>query len=235
MELLVTCYNLNTLEVKEFYKNDHVPILKYQGVKFSIKNLCYSQNQPRDSPEEYEISLLLQIISDNLEMFSCKYFCPEIFINLKKYSVNLTQLRIIVKSQTIMRFSKVLSIMSSLRYLYLESPKEEYTLFTVDMIEQLSYSLPLSLEHLSFNLSITQELLKVFLSGCFVPLNTLELFNIHAPNRKISLHIMEYYNRIGSLNTLKLSKSLLDKYVHNKKKRPYKIIETTPDWFQESV
>src|SRR5205823_864729 len=111
----------------------------------------------------------------------------------------------------------------------------EYTLFTTEMIEQLSYSLPLSLEHLSFNLSITQDLLQVFLSGCFVQLKTLELFNIHAPNRKISLYIMEYYNRIGSLNTLKLSKTLLDKYVHNRKKRTYKIIETTPDWFQEPV
>ncbi|RIA94626.1 hypothetical protein C1645_817669 [Glomus cerebriforme] len=178
MELLVACYNLKTLEVKEFYKPDYVPILKYKGVKFSIKNLCCLQNQPKkdNNHEAYEISLLLQMISDNLEMFSCKYFCPEIFVNLKKYSINLTHLRIIIKSQTIVRFSKVLSIMSSLKYLYLESPKEEYTLFNTDMIYLLSYSLPHSLEHLSFNLSITQELLKVFLSGCSIQLNILEIF-----------------------------------------------------------
>ncbi|GET02694.1 hypothetical protein GLOIN_2v1682981 [Rhizophagus clarus] len=237
MELLTACYNLHTLEVKEFYKNDYVPVLKYSGVKFSIKNLYYLQNQNNysENDNEYEISLLLQFISENLEMFSCKYFCPEIFINLKKYSVRLTQLRIIIKSQTIMRFSKVMSVMSSLKYLYIESPREEYTLFTAPMMEQLAHSLPLSLVHLSFNLSITQELLKVFLTGCFVHLNTLELFNVYASNRKLSLIISEHCNKLGSLKTLKLSKSLLEKYVHNRKKGSYRIIESIPDWFQEPI
>jgi len=104
------------------------------------------------------------------------------------------------------------------------------------MIHQLSYSLPHSLEHLSFNLSITQELLKTFLSGCSVQLTTLELFGIHVPNRKFSSYIMEYRHRIGSLYTLKLSKNLVDKYnfqLHNKRKLGYKVVETAPEWFQD--
>ncbi|CAB4482830.1 uncharacterized protein OCT59_014481 [Rhizophagus irregularis] len=236
IELLSVCYNLNTLEVKEFHKNDFIPLLKYDGVNFSIKNLNYLQNQTNYSEhDEYEICLLLQLISTNLEMFSCKYFCPEIFVNLKKYSGNLTHLRIIIKSQTIVRFSKVMSVMSNLKYLYIESPREEYTLFTEQMIDQLAHSLPFSLITLSCNLSITQELLKVFLSGCFVHLNTLELFNVQEPDKKISLLIRDYCNKMSSLKTLKLSRSLLEKFTNIKKKGPYRIIGSTPDWFQEPI
>jgi len=245
MEVLVFCNNFDTLEVEEFHKNDYVPILKYKDLQFPIKKFCYSHNQPQLPPpsnssvnahNDYGVSFLLQMISNHLETFSCKYFCPDSFINLKKYSLNLTHLRIIIKSQTISRFSKVLSIMFSLKTLYLESPKEEYCLFTSEMIRQLSHSLPYSLDHLSFNLSVTQDLLRIFLSACLTPLTTLELFIIYDPNRKFSLFIMEYYDRIGSLQFLKLSKPLLEKYhfnLHYKKKFNYKVIETIPIWIQD--
>ncbi|CAI2171250.1 1209_t:CDS:1 [Funneliformis geosporum] len=240
MEVLVVCKNLNALEVEEFHKNDHVPILKYRNANISIKKLCYLQNQPAsltvNTHNDYGISFLLQMISNNLETFSCKYFCPEYFINLKKYSVNLTHLRIIIKSQTISRFSKVLSVMTSLKQLYVESPKEEYCLFTTDVIRQLAYSLPCSLQHLSINLSITMELLKTFLGACSIQLASFELFFIFDPHKKYSLFIMEYYDRVGSLQFIKLSRYLLEKYhfnLHYKKKLSYKVIESLPIWIQD--
>ncbi|CAG8505336.1 8836_t:CDS:1 [Funneliformis mosseae] len=240
MEVLVICNNLTTLEVEEFHKNDHVPILKYRNANISINKLCYLQNQPESSTvnthNDYGISFLLQMISNNLKTFTCKYFCSEYFINLKKYSVNLTHLRIIIKSQTISRFSKVLSLMNSLKQLYVESPKEEYCLFTEAMIHQLAHSLPYSLHHLSLNLSFTMGLLKTFLSACSIHLISFELFVIYEPHRKYSLFIMEYYDRVGSLQFIKLSRYLLEKYhfsLHYKKKLSYKVIESLPIWIQD--
>ncbi|CAB5179314.1 unnamed protein product [Rhizophagus irregularis] len=180
------------------------------------------------------------MISKNLKKFACNYICDDISNTVKNYCINLSHLCLFITYDTFEKISNLLPFMKNLYYLYLESSKVDIVLLKPNMLQSLSSSLPNSLKHLSLNLSISLEFLKIFLINCNINLNTLELYNIRDVNYKISVYINDYYNRNNQLKLLKLDNMLYSKfknlYYHiHKKKIGYKIVENfKPIWFDEN-
>ncbi|GBB84760.1 hypothetical protein RclHR1_11330001 [Rhizophagus clarus] len=247
IQLLENCKNLKSVHIYKLNKygedipNDIGRLISLSTT--SVEKFCHwnphSLFQYQTNNADYEITLTLKIISKNLKKFACNYICDDISNTIKVYCINLSHLCLFITSDTFDKISKLLPFMNNLYYLYLESSKVDIILLKSDMLQSLSSSLPNSLKHLSLNLFIPLEFLKVFLINSNIKLNILELYNIYNVNYKISVYINDYYNRNNQLRLLKLDNILYSKfknlYYHiHKKKIGYKIVESfKPIWFDE--
>lgn len=247
IQLLENCKNLRSIHIYKLNKYGDIPKNINGLIKSSTSSLekfCHwnphSFFQYQTNNADYEITLTLRMISKNLKKFACNYICDDISNTIKNYCINLSHLCLFITYDTFEKISNLLPFMKNLYYLYLESSKVDIVLLKPNMLQSLSSSLPNSLKHLSLNLSISLEFLKIFLINCNINLNTLELYNIQDVNYKISVYINDYYNRNNQLKLLKLDNMLYSKfknlYYHiHKKKIGYKIVENfKPIWFDEN-
>ncbi|CAB4381162.1 uncharacterized protein OCT59_014348 [Rhizophagus irregularis] len=247
IQLLENCKNLRSIHIYKLNKYGDIPKDINGLIKSSTSSLekfCHwnphSFFQYQTNNADYEITLTLRMISKNLKKFACNYICDDISNTVKNYCINLSHLCLFITYDTFEKISNLLPFMKNLYYLYLESSKVDIVLLKPNMLQSLSSSLPNSLKHLSLNLSISLEFLKIFLINCNINLNTLELYNIRDVNYKISVYINDYYNRNNQLKLLKLDNMLYSKfknlYYHiHKKKIGYKIVENfKPIWFDEN-
>ncbi|CAB4418963.1 unnamed protein product [Rhizophagus irregularis] len=247
IQLLENCKNLRSIHIYKLNKYGDIPKDINGLIKSSTSSLekfCHwnphSFFQYQTNNADYEITLTLRMISKNLKKFACNYICDDISNTIKNYCINLSHLCLFITYDTFEKISNLLPFMKNLYYLYLESSKVDIVLLKPNMLQSLSSSLPNSLKHLSLNLSISLEFLKIFLINCNINLNTLELYNIQDVNYKISVYINDYYNRNNQLKLLKLDNMLYSKfknlYYHiHKKKIGYKIVENfKPIWFDEN-
>ncbi|RGB27540.1 hypothetical protein C1646_768966 [Rhizophagus diaphanus] len=247
LQLLENCKNLRSIHIYKLNKYGDIPKNINELIKSSTSSLekfCHwnphSFFQYQTNNADYEITLTLKMISKNLKKFACNYICDDIFNTIKNYCINISHLCLFITYDTFEKISNLLPFMKNLYYLYLESSKVDIVLLKPNMLQLLSFSLPNSLKHLSLNLSISLEFLKIFLINCNINLNTLELYNIQDVNYKISVYINDYYNRNNQLKLLKLDNMLYSKfknlYYHiHKKKIGYKIVENfKPIWFDEN-
>ncbi|CAG8648781.1 3469_t:CDS:1 [Scutellospora calospora] len=193
-------FNLDTLKL--IYYNTplkqidprSIPYL-HSRTQFKIKNLIiYGTYYSILCPF---FSKIIKLSGSHLEKISFNG-CDENLTNtIAEYSSNITSLSIIINYAIFNCFVKALSKLKKLKYLNLESAKNDIQ-YTKDMILKFAKIFPNSIEELNFNLTLEQEHIDAFLKELKVSLTKLTIY-LNELDDEILNSVIDYAIRTGNL------------------------------------